>query len=243
MLDRRVVPLSPSLLVALAAPAAPTPQTGSSPWRESGGSPSIPDDEGLPARLERPGLPRHRHASRGDGGPGIRRRGDGRHRLDRGHRGPLLVHGAALCAVPGAGERQDPLLAATREALPGRGLVPEGRGGAGGVEGPPAGPEPRAAPLADHGVARRPARRLERQPLDPPRYDLGTGVPAGKRRITVRVDNRMVVDVGRDSHSVSDHTQGNWNGIVGRDRAAGHGAGLRRRPAGVSPRRRRVPSR
>ncbi len=26
----------------------------------------------------------------------------------------------------------------------------------------------------------------------------------------------MVIDIGRDSHSVSDHTQGNWNGIVGR---------------------------
>jgi hypothetical protein len=50
----------------------------------------------------------------------------------------------------------------------------------------------------------------------PHEYDLGTGVASGRRRITVRVDNRMVVDVGRDSHSVSDHTQGNWNGLVGR---------------------------
>jgi len=50
----------------------------------------------------------------------------------------------------------------------------------------------------------------------PHEYDLGTEVAAGRRRITVRVDNRMVVDVGRDSHSVSDHTQGNWNGVVGR---------------------------
>jgi hypothetical protein len=46
-------------------------------------------------------------------------------------------------------------------------------------------------------------------------YDLGTEVKPGRRRVTVRVDNRMIVDVGRDSHSVSDHTQGNWNGIVG----------------------------
>jgi hypothetical protein len=29
------------------------------------------------------------------------------------------------------------------------------------------------------------------------------------------VDNRLVVDVGVNSHGVSDHTQGNWNGIVG----------------------------
>lgn len=46
-------------------------------------------------------------------------------------------------------------------------------------------------------------------------YDLGQLAP-GKHTLTIRVDNRMVVDVGHDSHSVSDHTQGNWNGIVGR---------------------------
>ena len=49
----------------------------------------------------------------------------------------------------------------------------------------------------------------------PHAYDLGF-VAAGKHQLTIRVDNRMVVDVGHDSHSVSDHTQGNWNGIVGR---------------------------
>ena len=38
----------------------------------------------------------------------------------------------------------------------------------------------------------------------------------GKHRLTIRVDNRLVVDVGINSHSVTDHTQGNWNGIVGR---------------------------
>ncbi len=47
-------------------------------------------------------------------------------------------------------------------------------------------------------------------------YELGTDVAPGKHRLTVRVDNRMIVDVGRDAHSVSDHTQGNWNGIAGR---------------------------
>jgi len=50
----------------------------------------------------------------------------------------------------------------------------------------------------------------------PHAHELGTGVSPGEHRITIRLDNRMVVDVGRDSHSVSDHTQGNWNGIVGR---------------------------
>ncbi len=46
-------------------------------------------------------------------------------------------------------------------------------------------------------------------------YELGANVPGGKHRLTVRVDNRMIVDVGNNAHSVSDHTQGNWNGIAG----------------------------
>ncbi|HXK60616.1 MAG TPA: glycoside hydrolase family 2 TIM barrel-domain containing protein [Acidobacteriota bacterium] len=49
----------------------------------------------------------------------------------------------------------------------------------------------------------------------PHEYDLGTLTP-GRHTLTLRVDNRMVVDVGENSHSISDHTQGNWNGIVGR---------------------------
>jgi hypothetical protein len=40
---------------------------------------------------------------------------------------------------------------------------------------------------------------------------------AGKHTITIRIDNRIdKMNVGPDSHSVSDHTQGNWNGIVGK---------------------------
>jgi hypothetical protein len=46
-------------------------------------------------------------------------------------------------------------------------------------------------------------------------YDLGDVSP-GSHRLTVRVDNRMLVEVGVNAHSVSDHTQSNWNGIVGR---------------------------
>ncbi|MCX6897117.1 MAG: discoidin domain-containing protein [Verrucomicrobia bacterium] len=49
----------------------------------------------------------------------------------------------------------------------------------------------------------------------PHNYELGPLV-SGKHRLTIRVDNRMIVDVGENSHSVSDHTQGDWNGIVGR---------------------------
>ena len=50
----------------------------------------------------------------------------------------------------------------------------------------------------------------------PHEYTLGVGLAPGRHRLTVRVDNRLVVDLGENSHSVSDHTQGNWNGIVGR---------------------------
>ncbi len=47
-------------------------------------------------------------------------------------------------------------------------------------------------------------------------YGLGTGLTPGRHRLTIRVDNRMIVDVGADAHSVSDETQTCWNGIVGR---------------------------
>jgi len=48
----------------------------------------------------------------------------------------------------------------------------------------------------------------------PHEYDLGKLAP-GRHTLTIRVDNRRIVDVGENSHSISDHTQGNWNGIVG----------------------------
>lgn len=46
-------------------------------------------------------------------------------------------------------------------------------------------------------------------------YELGK-LPAGKHTVTIRVNNDLIVDVGINSHSVSDHTQTNWNGIIGR---------------------------
>ncbi len=49
----------------------------------------------------------------------------------------------------------------------------------------------------------------------PHEYDLSAVLAPGPHRITVRVDNRLLVDVGENAHSVSDHTQGNWNGVVG----------------------------
>ena len=95
-------------------------------------------------------------------------------------------------------------------------VVPARHRGPAGVEGPPRRPAPRAAALGDARLARRPGRGLERQPLDAPRVRPRHGVAPGTHRLTLRVDNRLVVDVGVNSHSVTDHTQGNWNGIVGR---------------------------
>ncbi|WP_091208203.1 sugar-binding domain-containing protein [Mucilaginibacter gossypiicola] len=47
-------------------------------------------------------------------------------------------------------------------------------------------------------------------------FNLGSVTP-GKHRLTIRVDNGVQqVDVGQNSHSISDHTQGNWNGIAGK---------------------------
>ena len=37
----------------------------------------------------------------------------------------------------------------------------------------------------------------------------------GKLMVSIRVDNRVHIPVGINAHSVSDHTQTNWNGIVG----------------------------
>ncbi|WP_321287605.1 sugar-binding domain-containing protein [uncultured Sunxiuqinia sp.] len=47
-------------------------------------------------------------------------------------------------------------------------------------------------------------------------FELPANIRPGVHFISVRVDNRLdKISVGPDSHSVSDHTQGNWNGIVG----------------------------
>jgi hypothetical protein len=49
----------------------------------------------------------------------------------------------------------------------------------------------------------------------PHEFDLGNLTP-GKHLLTLRIDNRLTpVNVGPLSHSVTDHTQGNWNGVVG----------------------------
>jgi len=55
-------------------------------------------------------------------------------------------------------------------------------------------------------------------------YDISALVRPGKNLISIRVDNRIIIPVGVNSHSISDHTQGDWNGIAG-------GISLSARPA------------
>jgi hypothetical protein len=50
----------------------------------------------------------------------------------------------------------------------------------------------------------------------PHEYDLSQSLTPGRHRLTICVDNRLKIDVGPHGHSVSEHTQTNWNGIVGR---------------------------
>lgn len=48
-------------------------------------------------------------------------------------------------------------------------------------------------------------------------FDVTGLVKRGKNTIAVRVDNRVKeINPGPDSHSITDQTQGNWNGIVGK---------------------------
>lgn len=48
-------------------------------------------------------------------------------------------------------------------------------------------------------------------------YDLSKYLTAGEHTITIRMDNRIKdIDPGADAHSLTDNTQTNWNGIVGK---------------------------
>jgi hypothetical protein len=50
----------------------------------------------------------------------------------------------------------------------------------------------------------------------PHHYDLSEVLEPGIHTLAIRVDNTLrTLDVGLNSHSVSDHTQGAWNGIIG----------------------------
>lgn len=48
-------------------------------------------------------------------------------------------------------------------------------------------------------------------------YALTRWLSPGEHTVTIRVDNRVKdFNVGQNSHSISDHTQSNWNGMVGK---------------------------
>jgi hypothetical protein len=49
----------------------------------------------------------------------------------------------------------------------------------------------------------------------PHQFDITDLLTAGKNQISIRVDNRVIIPIGVNSHSISDHTQSNWNGITG----------------------------
>jgi lysophospholipase L1-like esterase len=51
----------------------------------------------------------------------------------------------------------------------------------------------------------------------PHEYDITKYLNTNKILVSIRVDNRIKeINVGPDSHSITDQTQGNWNGIVGK---------------------------
>lgn len=49
----------------------------------------------------------------------------------------------------------------------------------------------------------------------PNEFDLTGHVAPGEHELVLCIDNRLLLNVGPNSHSVSDHTQGNWNGAIG----------------------------
>lgn len=49
----------------------------------------------------------------------------------------------------------------------------------------------------------------------PHQYNITSLLNKGRNLISIRIDNSMVIPIGVNSHSVSDHTQSNWNGITG----------------------------
>lgn len=49
----------------------------------------------------------------------------------------------------------------------------------------------------------------------PHEYALGN-IPPGRHRLVIRVDNTPTIQVGKDAHSITDQTQTNWNGMIGR---------------------------
>jgi len=57
---------------------------------------------------------------------------------------------------------------------------------------------------------------LQNSLATPHSYGLKTHLTPGKHTISIRVDNRIKeVNPGMNAHSIADHTQSNWNGLVG----------------------------
>ena len=52
--------------------------------------------------------------------------------------------------------------------------------------------------------------------ISPQTHDVTSAVTPGEHRLTIRVDNTVKIDIGGWGHSITDETQTNWNGIVGR---------------------------
>lgn len=51
----------------------------------------------------------------------------------------------------------------------------------------------------------------------PHEYDLTPFLQGGRHTLTLRIDNRIrAIDIGQNAHSITDHTQTDWNGVVGR---------------------------
>jgi hypothetical protein len=49
----------------------------------------------------------------------------------------------------------------------------------------------------------------------PHEYDITDLLSPGKNLVNIRIDNKVIIPIGVNSHSISDHTQSNWNGITG----------------------------
>jgi hypothetical protein len=49
----------------------------------------------------------------------------------------------------------------------------------------------------------------------PHEYDITDLLVKGKNLLSIRIDNRVLIPIGVNSHSISDHTQSDWNGITG----------------------------
>ena len=48
-------------------------------------------------------------------------------------------------------------------------------------------------------------------------YEVSKYMKTGQNTVALCIDNRTkAIDVGKDSHSITDQTQGNWNGVVGK---------------------------